>query len=215
MHWSSEHIEFLRSVVPEIHETPIYILRASETAFGFSHSWLACTGALADLQSRPQLEALGLWSGRGAFIVVRDDFEAWSSRCQFGILLHELAHATERLTTPEALCDEAELCPLAARFLEIGEEALFAENGMEHGPALAREQHGPEFVRLAMHLLWRARNEMPLSAFDVQFLHADYAIGPERYEAVESSLAGELAMTRNLNLCHLREAPEAFSRLFQ
>lgn len=55
---------------------------------------------------------------------------------------------------------------------------------------------------------------MHIVAADLQFLHAAYALSPERYDAVTEALRHELAMTRNLNLTRLREAPAAFLELF-
>ena len=80
---------------------------------------------------------------------------------------------------------------------------------------LPPKEHGADFVRLSMHLHQRARAEMHIVAADLQFLHGAYSLSADRYEDVVASLSHELAMTRNLNLTRLREAPAAVLALFQ
>lgn len=214
MHWSAKYIEFLRGIVPELNGTPVYILTAGEAAAEWLSEWLACFSPLTDLQAQPVLERLGLWQGRGICIRVRDDFPSWSNRCQFGTLLHEAAHAIEFLNQPNALCPVADLSPVAREMLDGCESDLLAEAGICRNE-LMKAQHGPDFVRLAIHLYWRAKTEIALSPADIQFLHKAYSLGPERYEAVTEALKHELARSRNLNLMRLREAPEAFTELFR
>ncbi len=211
MHWSKPSIEFLRSVVPEISGTPLYVLRNDESACEWSPEWMACFSPLGDLQAQSTIESLGLWRGRGVCIRVRDDFETWSPRCQAGTLIHEMAHAIEFLSQPDALTTE--LSPVARELLDGSESELLRDAGICRNE-LIREQHGQSFVRLSMHLLWRARTKIPISPADLQFLHPIYSLSPGRYEDAEESLLFELARSRNLNLLRLREPPEAFTKLF-
>lgn len=211
MHWSEPHIAFLRSTVPEIHETPVYLLRVDESEIEWHEHWLACFSALGDLKNQATLEALGLWAGRGVSVAVRDDFGTWSTRCQNGILLHEMAHALEYIRGGDAF--PAELCPVSREMFDGVESEILREAGIDQ-KSLLRMQHGPGFVRLSMHLLWRARSELPLSPADLQFLHSTYSLPESKYEAVAAALAPELAASRNLNLTRLREAPVAFTELF-
>ncbi len=217
MHWSKPSIEFLRSVVPEISGTPLYVLRNDESACEWSPEWspewMACFSPLGDLQAQSTIESLGLWRGRGVCIRVRDDFETWSPRCKAGTLLHEMAHGIEWLNQDDALCPMEDLSPVAREILDGSESELLAEVGIDRNN-LIRGQHGADFVRLSMHLFWRARTETPLSPADVQFLHPIYSLSPERYEDAVEALSSELAMSKNLNLLCLREAPAAFEKLF-
>ena len=214
MHWSISHVEFLRSVVPELAHVPLYLLNASESGGEWQPHWMAAFSPLADLRAQTAIETHGLWNGRGAAIIVRNDFATWSNRCKAGTLLHELSHAIEYLTSPDALVDAADLSPVARELLDGNESEILHNEGIDRN-ALVREQHGQNFVRLSMHLYWRARQQAVLSPSDLQFMHEIYSIGADRYDAVAESLASELAMSWNLNLLRLREAPAAFLRLFR
>ena len=211
-HWSEPFVQFLRQIVPELADVPMYLLRNDESATEWEPHWLAVFSPLADLRAQPTLESLGLWSGRGCCVTVRNDFESWSPRCQTGTLLHELAHGIEHLIQPDALATE--LSPICREWLEVGESKMLADAGIDRND-LIREQHGADFVRLCCHLHQRARSEMHLTASDLQFLHRAYSIPPERYDDVVEALRHELARSRNLNLTRLREAPAAFLELFQ
>ena len=213
MHWSQPFIQFIRSVVPEIGDVPLYVLKVDESAVEWQSHWMACFSPIADLRAQPVFESLGLWAGRGICIHVRDDFNTWAPRCQFGTLLHELAHAIEFLSQQDALCPMADLSPVAREMLNGCESELLAEVGICRNDLIA-EQHGADFVRLSMHLFWRARQQVVLSPADLQFLHGAYSLGPERYADVAEALSSELARSLNLNLTRLREAPDAFERLF-
>lgn len=214
-HWSEQHVAFLRSVTPEIADVPIYLLKVDESAIEWNNAWMACFSPLADLRSQPELERLGLWRGRGICIVVRSDFESWSNRCRIGTSLHEAAHAIEYLSQQDdALCPLENLSPVARELLDGSESELLQNAGID-ARALSREQHGADFVRLCLHLHRRAASEMMISPGDLQFLHGAYSLGSEKYEAVAASLAGELAMSKNLNLLRLKDPPAAFLELFQ
>ena len=208
-HWSSSHVAFLRQVAPEI-DVPLYLLRVDESSIEWQDHWLACFSPLSDLRSQTALESLGLWAGRGVAITVRDDFSAWSQRCQCGTLLHELSHGLEHLSQPDALA--IELTPIAREWLKTGEQKMLTDAGIDRN-TLIRGQHGAEFVRICCHLHKRASSEMMISPGDLQFLHGAYSLGSERFEAVTEALSSELARTRNLNLTRLREPPEAFTEL--
>ena len=212
MHWSEPFIQFLRKVIPELADVPLYVLKTDEHATEWEPYWMAAFSPLADLKAQSTIESLGLWCGRGVCIHVRDDFAAWSQRCQFGTLLHELAHGIEHLIQPDALATE--LTPIAREWLETGESKMLADAGIDRND-LIRSQHGADFVRYAAHLHVRARSEMHIVAADLQFLHGAYSLSPERYDAVTEALRHELARSRNLNLLRLREAPAAFLALFQ
>ena len=212
-HWSDSYVQFLRKIVPEL-DVPIYLLRNDEHPVEWEPHWLAIFSPLADLKAQSTIESLGLWSGRGCCIIVRDDFSAWSARCQAGTLLHEAAHAIEHISQGDAFAPLAELSPVARELLNGVESEILQDAGID-ARALIRSQHGSDFTRLAMHLYWRAKSEMYLAPMDVQFLHRAYSLPPERYDDVVASLSHELAMTRNLNLTRLREAPAAFLALFQ
>lgn len=212
-HWSQPFVEFLRTVVPEINKTPLYVLRVNESAADWNPTWLACCSCIGDLKAKPDLEALGLWAGRGVSITVRDDFETWSPRCQAGVLLHELAHGIEQHDYPESICPMADLSPLAREVLEGNESEILATAGIERD-GLLRKQHGETFIRLSMHLFWRLRTSIPLSPADLEFLHPSYSLDEDSYDDIFSALSSELAMSRNLNLLRLRQAPDEFLRLF-
>ena len=213
MHWSASYVAFLRSVVPEISDTPIYILTASESGAEWQPSWQACFSPLGDLRAQSVLESLGLWQGRGAAIVVRSDFASWSDRCKAGTLLHELSHVIEFLSQPAALVDAADLSPVALELLSGCESEILRDAGICPND-LIRGQHGAGFVRMCCHLHQRARHHIALSPADLQFLHEIYSLGSDRYDAVQESLSAELARSHNLNLLRLREAPAEFTRLF-
>ena len=213
-HWSDSYVRFLRTIIPEIDGVPLYVLRNDEHPVAWEPHWLAIFSPLSDLRSQTALESLGLWSGRGICIRVRDDFAAWSTRCQAGTLLHEMAHAIEHIIQGDAFPPLAELSPVAREMLDGCESEILAEAGID-ARALIRSQHGADFVRYAAHLHVRARAEMHIVAADLQFLHAIYSLPPERYDDVVEALRHELAMSRNLNLTRLRESPAAFLALFQ
>ena len=213
-HWSEPFIRFLRTIIPELSGTPLYVLKASENATDWESHWLAIFSPLSDLRAQPTLESLGLWSGRGCCIIVRDDFAAWSTRCQAGTLLHEAAHAIEHIIQGDAFPPLAELSPVAREMLDGSESELLRAEGIDRND-LIRSQHGAAFVRLSMHLHQRARGEMHIVAADLQFLHAIYSLSPNHYEDAVEALRHELARSRNLNLTRLRESPAAFLALFQ
>ena len=213
-HWSAPFIRFLRTVISELADVPLYVMKAEEHPIEWLPHWMAIFSPLADLKAQPTLESLGLWSGRGCCIIVRDDFETWSTRCQCGTLLHETAHAIEHIIQGDAFPPLAELSPVAREMLDGSESELLRAEGIDRND-LIRSQHGADFTRLAMHLYWRARSEMYLTASDLQFLHGAYSLSPDRYDDVVASLSHELARSRNLNLTRLRQAPAAFLALFQ
>ena len=212
-HWSEPFIRFLRTIIPELSGTPLYVLKASENATDWESHWLAIFSPLSDLRAQPTLESLGLWSGRGCCIIVRDDFETWSTRCQSGTLLHEAAHAIEHISQGDAFAPLAQLSPVAREMLDGSESELLRAEGIDRND-LIRSQHGENFVRYAAHLHVRARAEMHIVALDLQFLHGAYSLPPGRYDDVVASLSHELARSRNLNLTRLRAAPVAFLELF-
>ena len=212
-HWSEPFIRFLRTIIPELADVPIYLLRNDEHPVEWEPHWMAIFSPLADLKAQSTIESLGLWSGRGVCVAVRDDFAAWSPRCQAGTLLHEAAHAIEHIIQGDAFPPLAELSPVAREMLDGSESELLRAEGIDRND-LIRSQHGADFTRLAMHLYWRARSEMYLTASDLQFLHAAYSLPPGRYDDVVASLSHELARSRNLNLLRLRESPVVFARLF-
>jgi hypothetical protein len=213
-HWSSTFTTFLRKIVPEASDVPLYLLKQSESGAEWQSHWLALFGALADLKAQQTLERLGVWSGRGICIVVRDDFDVWSNRCRFGTLLHEMAHAIEFVAEGNAFPERSELSPVARELLGGRESEILQDAGICRSN-LVREQHGAEFVRYAMHLYTRARQHIPLSPADVQCFDEAYALPPSKFEAVAHSLRSELAMSKNLNLLKLRPAPQDFLRLFR
>ena len=212
-HWSDSYVRFLRTIVPEI-AVPLYVLKASEAATDWEPHWMAVFSPLADLKAQSTIESLGLWCGRGICIQVRDDFSTWSTRCQCGTILHEMAHGIEHIIQGDAFPSMADLSPVAREMLNGVESEILADAGID-ARGLIREQHGPDFVRLSMHLHQRARAEMHIVAADLQFLHAIYSLSPNRYEDAVEALRHELAMSRNLNLTRLRESPAAFLALFQ
>lgn len=213
MHWSADHIGFLRDIVPELAHVPLYLLTASESGAEWQANWQAAFSPLGDLKARGPLESLGLWSGRGACIMVRSDFDQWSARCQHGTLLHELSHSLEHLAAPDALASLDSLSPIARELLHGDESTLLADAGI-CATDLIRGQHGSQFVRLSMHLYWRSRQRVVISPSDVQFLATTYSLSPVKYDAVQAALSSELAMSHNLNLLRLREAPAEFLALF-
>ena len=212
-HWSEQAIEFIRKVIPEIADVPLYVLRNDESAVDWSPEWMACFCPLADLQAQTAIERLGLWRGRGICIRVRDDFETWSPRCKAGTLLHEMAHGLEYLSQDDARCPMADLSPIARELLNGCESEILQEAGIVRNELIA-EQHGQTFIRIAMHLYWRARQQVVIAASDIQIMHSIYSLPPERYNDAEEALSSELAMSRNLNLTRLRESPSAFTELF-
>ena len=212
-HWSDSYVQFLRKIVPEL-DVPIYLLRNDEHPVEWEPHWLAIFSPLSDLRAQSTIESLGLWRGRGICIIVRDDFAAWSQRCQCGTLLHEAAHSIEHIIQGDAFAPLAQLSPVAREMLNGVESEILHNEGISRND-LIRGQHGPDFIRLSMHLHQRARGEMHIVAADLQFLHAIYSLSPERYEDAVEALRHELARSRNLNLLRLREAPAAFLALFQ
>lgn len=213
-HWSEPFIRFLRTIIPEIADVPIYLLRNDEHQVEWQSHWMAIFSALSDLRAQGTLETLQLWRGRGVCVIFRDDFASWSARCQAGTALHEMAHAIEHISQGDAFPPLAELSPVAREMLDGVESEILQDAGID-ARGLIRSQHGADFVRLSMHLHQRARGEMHIVAADLQFLHGAYFLSPERYDAVTEALRHELARSRNLNLLRLREAPEEFTRLFQ
>ena len=212
-HWSDSYVRFLRTIIPEISGTPMYLLRNDEHPVDWQSHWRACFSPLGDLQAQTTLERLGLWQGRGICVRVRGDFQMWSNRCKAGTLLHELSHGIEHLSQGDAFPPLAELSPVAREMLDGSESELLRAEGIDRND-LIRSQHGENFVRYAAHLHVRARAEMHIVALDLQFLHGAYSLSPDRYEDVVEALRHELAMTRNLNLTRLRAAPVAFLELF-
>ena len=159
----------LRSIVPDLAGVPLYVVFASELptrellpsgARGFA-------GADLDMALRPFLDSHDLWAGRGPAIIlddelIRSDAEILSlgereiELGTMGVGLHEMAHALEADFELEESDDylKAEVEQQHAADMAILSADLWSAPLPKDIPSWFA--HESEFIRMALHLQWRA-----------------------------------------------------------
>lgn len=162
VHWSDCWVEWLRHIVPELDGVPLYLRSAREIPAGhIERGALAWTGRDQDLILRPSLEASVAWYGRGAAIVVAEDWFELTRSQQHGVLIHETAHVIQGGRT--WVKDPSTFTFMEELLLKPGGIEFVANAWRNHGGVdlinreeLRREQHNAVFVRCGLHLQRRA-----------------------------------------------------------
>lgn len=172
----------------DLGETPLYLLAQSKLPVGLStqHHY-AFTHPRADLMYRDHIAP---WFGRGPCAVINDigiveDFAPEDHEYAIiGIVLHELAHILDRPALfDEQDCDDPDRLLFDAMVLaEASKHPFRSDVPMYFG-------HGPSFVRIAIHLAYRATQ----AGFDIKpaGIVATHRLGLSPTAAYEDALGDE------------------------
>jgi hypothetical protein len=207
VHWSDCDLEWLRQFVPELDEVKIYLRSELEIPPGLHRPGaLAWTSADCDMMLKPTIEASGWWAGRGAAIVVSEEWHGLPCEQRLGILLHETSHILLRFGS----WHKTEFNAIDAILHQPGGyQRLVAAFGFEdEQSAWAKEQHGADFVRIGLHL--QRRSQMPLQAIG---LFADQYDSPDPEQCLQA-LNAELCMGGDLMTILKTDPPPVFAALF-
>jgi hypothetical protein len=214
-HWSQMEVAWLRSIVPELGNGPVYVRDFAEIPDWMQEDGArAWTSPMADLQMKKSLQARGEWLGRGHFIAVGETWRRSSLSEQRGILLHEMAHS---LSAFDAMMRRDE-----STFGEI-EAVLIAPGGLDTirqrfelptlDPAIGtRLSHGERWIRCCVHLASRAWEFCTLS--DMVVFSEDYSLQEEHSEAVIRALMPEVRSGGNIIEILKTDPPKEFAALF-
>ena len=205
-HWSSDHESFIRQhFSAEIGSEPIYIRSESESDLDpCPHECNAYTSTTLDLSMKVALQANGQWGGRGFALALPLDgqsFHKMSWPSQLNLCLHELAH---HLADRPTILVDAEP-PDTTHPLSIAERAdvpLFRHVNVY--------EHGPSFVRSALHIHGRASPDADLHS--MQIFHEQYQ-SPALSDALRA-LDTELRQGGNIVDIMATPAPEVFVALW-
>jgi hypothetical protein len=205
-HWSSDHESFIRQhFSAEIGSEPIYIRSESESDLDpCPHECNAYTSTTLDLSMKVALQANGQWGGRGFALALPADgqsFHRSSWPTQINLVLHELCH--HLAGRPKVLVDADP--PDDSHPLVIAERSdvpLFRHVNIF--------EHGPSFVRAALHTHRRAAPDADL--YLMQVFHEQYR-SPALVDALRA-LADELRTGGNIIDVCSTPAPEAFVALW-
>jgi len=206
-HFSADHEEFIRRhFTEELGDEPVYIRTEHEAGLSpCPHECGAFTSSNLDLRMRAALKANGRWYGRGFSVALPSEgraFHRMSWPSQLNLLLHELAHFMA--DRPKILVD-ADPAPDESHPLGIAQRAdvsLFQhDNTFEHGPS---------FVRAALHIHRRAAPDAGL--FAMQIFHEQYR-SPSAHDALDA-LGDELRQGGCIVDVCSTPAPESFLALW-
>lgn len=214
-HWADGQIDWLKRHFPEVADVPLYLRLASEVpTISREPGALAWTHPTLDARLRPILEPRGEWSGRGIAIVVENpsSFFSLTSHDQTGVVLHELAHGFEKPDSPQRREDFV-WTPLDEWLVQPGNidrvcSRLKIEPITED--ETARTNHGPEFVRPALHVWFRCRHEIPLRSINVFW---DRYCSPVARQAI-AALDDELRTSGNILDTLRKQMPDTFAKLW-
>ena len=208
VHWSDIETEWIRQFSPELNQTRIYIRSEREIPQGLHPPGaLAWTCSSADMMLKPSLEFSGWWRGRGAAIVVSEEWHSLPYYERAGILIHEVSHIFQSFGS----WDKTEFNAIDEIIHKPGGyEKLVAAFGFENEQsAWAKEQHGADFIRIGLHL--QRRSGIPLHAIGIfaeQYGSPDYA-------KCLDTLNDELRTGGDLTAILKSEPPEEFTALFK
>jgi hypothetical protein len=162
-HWSSDHEVFIRRHFnEELGDEPIYIRSEHEAGLDpCPHACEAFTSTTLDLSMKVALQAHGRWYGRGFSVALPKDgqsFHRSSWPTQLNLVLHELAHhLADRPTTLVDADPPDDSHPLV--IAERSDVPLFRHVNIF--------EHGPEFVRAALHVHRRASPDAGLYSMHI------------------------------------------------
>ena len=172
----------------DLGSTPLYLLAQSKLPVGLStkHHY-AFTHPLADLMYR---DRIATWLGRGPCAVINDigiveDFAPEDHEYAIiGIVLHELAHILDRPALfDEQDCDDPDRLQFDALVLtDASKRPSRSDRPLYFG-------HGPNFLRIAVHLAYRATH----AGFDIKpaGIVATHRLGLSPTAAYENALGDE------------------------
>jgi hypothetical protein len=216
VHWSDCWVEWLRHIVPELDGVPLYLRSAREIPEGhIDRGALAWTGRDQDLILRPTLEASGYWRGRGAAIVVSEDWFELTRNQQHGVLIHEAAHIFQSdrawLKDPSTFTFMEELL-LKPGGIEFVTNAWRNHAGVAliDPESLRREQHNAVFVRCGLHIQRRACGMVGID--DCQLFCSWYS--SKDPDGCLKALSGELCKGGDLWSILKTDPPKEFAALF-
>ena len=206
-HWSADHVSFVRRhFSAEIGNEPIYIRCEHESGLDpYPHGADAYTALDLDLSMKSALQARGQWYGRGfamALPTAGQSFHRSSWPTQTNLVLHELAH---HLADRPKILDDADPPPETSSPLAVARRAdvpLFQHDNVY--------EHGPEFVRAALHIHRRASPDADIGA--MQVFHEQYR-SPQAVDALRA-LDDELRTGGNIIDIMATPAPAAFTALW-
>lgn len=205
-HWSADHEAFIRQhFAEEIGDDAIYIRSESEAGLDPDpHGAMAYTALDLDLRMKTALQAHGRWYGRGFGVALPKDGQAfhrmsWPS--QLNLCLHELAH---HLADRPTILADAEPPDDSHPF------AVAQRADVPLAVHINIYEHGPSFVRAALHTHKRAAPDADL--YLMQIFNAAYQ-SPTIVDAL-SALGDELRTGGDIVDIMATPAPEAFVALW-
>ncbi len=225
----SFHAEALcRAVAPDLSDGPLYILLRSELPPDIQkppHT-IAFTMQILDLILRPTLERLGRWRGRGpAMIIDPAEVAAVSAHRPrvsrqrsfkpvfLGAILHELSHILD-------LGQDEEADP-PALVVEIGRRVISAESASElppsngHGAPIPWRLHDWRFIRVALHLAYRAiQAGEQISALDI-IDTAELGLSPIWQYAKALGDEPDRLVHQSFAVIHATPVPKAFAAVWR
>ena len=205
-HWSHDHEVFLRRhFSAELGNEPIYVRSEHEAGLPICpHESQAYTSTTLDLSMKVALQANGQWGGRGFALALPADgqsFHRSSWPTQINLVLHELCHhLCDRPTTLVEADPPDDSHPLV--IAERSDVPLFRHVNVY--------EHGPSFVRSALHIHGRASPDADLHS--MQIFHEQYQ-SPALSDALRA-LDTELRQGGNIVDIMATPAPEAFVGLW-
>ena len=206
-HWTADHVSFVRRhFSAEIGNEPMYIRCEHESGLDpYPHGADAYTSTTLDLSMKNALQAHGQWCGRGFAMALPADglsFHKMSWPMQLNLCLHELCH---HLADRPKILDDADPPPETSSPLAVARRAdvpLFQHDNVY--------EHGPEFVRAALHIHRRASPDADIGA--MQVFHEQYR-SPPLYDAL-NALDDELRTGGDIVDIMATKAPAAFLALW-
>lgn len=202
-----------RKILPDLNGQPLYVITGDEVPDLLADRGISFYSPVGDLMFRPHLERTGRWQGRGPAILIDCPPETFVA-----VAIHELAHAAEAISTPNAdplpeVDDETSQRVERIFYLSPANPLTMPT----HTGKPKWFQHGAEFVRVALHLRYRAER------LGVRFTTNAAAIAGPQYglscgRLFDHSLGPELTtfgVERPIGDLRDIEPPAEFTELFQ
>ena len=214
-HWSEYHVAWLRAIVPELGDDPVYIRHTDELPEWMRESSvIAWTESAGDLKLKDRLTELGEWQGRGHFIAINSTWNSLTLEKQNAILLHETAHALggfdSLLRKPEEGFSDIERTLLSPG----GRETLMLQFGLKPLDDLteSRGSHDLRFVRCCLHLWARCWDTILLD--DMCVFHPTYSLDWDQSRPAIQTLRSEIRKGGHIVDILKSDPPPEFAALF-
>ena len=211
------HVVWLRSYIPELGTSAVYIRRCDELAEDMrvprAIAWFSVTG---DLESKPLLIERDEWAGRGHFIGVNERWHTMVREEQRAILLHEISHSLCAFDSWGRVRDEDSFTEFEQLLMTpTGADELRAQYGLPAADPveLERGSHDARWIRCCVHLA--ARAWMEVSIFDMCVFSQRYALDEEYSTEAIRALMPEVRRGGHLEDILRSPMPSEFAKLFE